>query len=107
MIRATRADASSDGEVVYPQFAYPLRKNVRADPRCQGLSAADHRPLAQSRVPTDRSRPIWLAALLAWIIPTAVFVVMQIRVRSIWRDLVTAEMALLSSLITAATFQGA
>ncbi|KAK0716113.1 phosphatidic acid phosphatase type 2/haloperoxidase [Lasiosphaeris hirsuta] len=67
----------SDGEVVYPQFAYPLRKEII---------------------------PIWLAALLAALIPIVVILFMQIRIRSFW-DVNNAIMGLLYSLITAAVFQ--
>ncbi|KAL7268788.1 hypothetical protein RUND412_008574 [Rhizina undulata] len=66
-----------NGEVVYPQYAYPLRKNII---------------------------PLWLAAFLASVIPIFVFAVMQIRVRSFW-DLNSAVLGLLYSLINAAVFQ--
>lgn len=66
-----------DGEVVYPDFAYPLRKNII---------------------------PIWAAALLAALVPIVVILAMQIRVRSFW-DVNNAIMGLLYSLITAAVFQ--
>jgi diacylglycerol diphosphate phosphatase / phosphatidate phosphatase len=66
-----------DGEVVYPQFAYPLRKNII---------------------------PIWLAAFLASMIPITIFLLMQIRVRSFW-DFNNAVIGLLYSLITGAVFQ--
>ncbi|KAJ8110591.1 hypothetical protein OPT61_g6606 [Boeremia exigua] len=46
-----------DGEIVYPQFAYPLRNEII---------------------------PIWAAALMAFFIPFAVFLICQIRVRSFW-----------------------
>jgi diacylglycerol diphosphate phosphatase / phosphatidate phosphatase len=68
---------NSDGEVVYPQFAYPLRKELV---------------------------PIWAAALLASLIPIFVILVMQIRIRSFW-DVNNAIIGLLYSLITAAVFQ--
>jgi diacylglycerol diphosphate phosphatase / phosphatidate phosphatase len=67
----------SDGEVVYPQFAYPLRKEIV---------------------------PIWLAALLASLIPIFIILVMQIRIRSFW-DVNNAIIGLLYSLICAAVFQ--
>lgn len=67
----------SDGEVVYPQFAYPLRKEIV---------------------------PIWAAALLAALVPMFIFLVMQIRVRSFW-DFNNACLGVLYSLITAAVFQ--
>ncbi|KAI1323725.1 acid phosphatase/Vanadium-dependent haloperoxidase [Xylariaceae sp. FL0255] len=67
----------SDGEIVYPEFAYPLRKEIV---------------------------PIWLAALLASIIPIFIILVMQIRVRSFW-DANNGILGLLYSLITAAVFQ--
>ncbi|KLU83912.1 lipid phosphate phosphatase 2 [Magnaporthiopsis poae ATCC 64411] len=71
------AVAYPNGEVVYPQFAYPLRKEVV---------------------------PIWLAAVLAGVIPIFFFALMQIRVRSFW-DFNNAVLGLLYSLITAAVFQ--
>lgn len=46
-----------DGEIVYPQFAYPLRHEIV---------------------------PIWLAALLGSLIPIAIILFVQIRVRSFW-----------------------
>ncbi|EQL01490.1 PAP2 superfamily protein [Ophiocordyceps sinensis CO18] len=67
----------SDGEVVYPEFAYPLRKEII---------------------------PIWLAAFLASMVPIVVILAMQIRVRSFW-DVNNAVMGLLYSLIAAAVFQ--
>lgn len=67
----------SDGEVVYPEFAYPLR---------------------------DEIIPIWLAAFLAAIIPIVVILLMQIRIRSFW-DVNNGVIGLLYSLITAAVFQ--
>jgi diacylglycerol diphosphate phosphatase/phosphatidate phosphatase len=67
----------SDGEVVYPQFAYPLR---------------------------DEIVPIWAAAMLAAFVPIAVILIMQIRVRSFW-DVNNGVIGLLYSLITAAVFQ--
>lgn len=66
-----------DGEVVYPEFAYPLRSEIV---------------------------PIWEAALLASLIPIAVILLMQIRIRSFW-DVNNAIIGLLYSLITAAVFQ--
>ncbi|KAH6892590.1 phosphatidic acid phosphatase type 2/haloperoxidase [Thelonectria olida] len=67
----------SDGEVVFPDFAFPLR---------------------------DEIIPIWLAAFLASVIPIVVILLMQIRVRSFW-DVNNAVIGLLYSLITAAVFQ--
>lgn len=67
----------SDGEVVYPEFAYPLRKEIV---------------------------PIWAAALLASLVPIFVFLVMQFRIRSFW-DVNNAIIGLLYSLISAAVFQ--
>lgn len=67
----------SDGEIVYPEFAYPLRNEIV---------------------------PIWEAALLASLIPIAVILLMQIRIRSFW-DVNNAIIGLLYSLITAAVFQ--
>lgn len=66
-----------DGEIVYPQFAYPLRHEIV---------------------------PIWLAALLAALIPIFIILCMQIRVRSFW-DANNAILGLLYSLIAAAVFQ--
>ncbi|KAE9369398.1 putative lipid phosphate phosphatase 1 [Stipitochalara longipes BDJ] len=66
-----------DGEIVYPQFAYPLRKEIV---------------------------PIWLAALLGSLVPIAVILICQIRIRSFW-DTNNAIIGLLYSLITAAVFQ--
>ncbi|CAL3969798.1 hypothetical protein PZA11_007626 [Diplocarpon coronariae] len=66
-----------DGEIVYPQFAYPLRNEIV---------------------------PIWAAALLASLVPIFIFLVMQIRIRSFW-DVNNATIGLLYSLITAAVFQ--
>jgi len=66
-----------DGEVVYPDFAYPLRNEIV---------------------------PIWAAALMAALIPIAVFLIVQIRVRSFW-DVNNAVIGLLYSLISAAVFQ--
>ncbi|KAI0508941.1 phosphatidic acid phosphatase type 2/haloperoxidase [Xylaria bambusicola] len=67
----------SDGEVVYPEFAYPLRKEII---------------------------PIWLAAFLAAIVPILGILIMQIRVRSFW-DVNNGIIGLLYSLIGAAVFQ--
>jgi diacylglycerol diphosphate phosphatase / phosphatidate phosphatase len=66
-----------DGEIVYPEFAYPLRAEII---------------------------PIWEAALLASLVPIAVILLMQIRVRSFW-DTNNAVIGLLYSLIAAAVFQ--
>ncbi|KAM3084027.1 hypothetical protein ACMFMF_001384 [Clarireedia jacksonii] len=66
-----------DGEIVYPQFAYPLRNEIV---------------------------PIWAAALLAALVPITVFLICQIRIRSFW-DVNNAVIGLLYSLITAAVFQ--
>jgi diacylglycerol diphosphate phosphatase/phosphatidate phosphatase len=83
-----------DGEIVYPQFAYPLRHEIV---------------------------PIWLAAFLASIIPIFIILCMQFRIRkftssfkcynvdpyltgSFW-DVNNAIIGLLYSLITAAVFQ--
>ena len=67
----------SDGEIVYPEFAYPLLPNLV---------------------------PIWLAAVLAFFIPAIVFGITQLRYRSIL-DFHTAILGLLYSLVTAAVFQ--
>ncbi|KAJ3573199.1 hypothetical protein NP233_g2589 [Leucocoprinus birnbaumii] len=66
-----------NGEVVFPQFAYPLRKAII---------------------------PIWAAALIAFIVPFFFFCLFQIRRRSL-NDFLTTTMGLLKSLITAAVFQ--
>jgi membrane-associated phospholipid phosphatase len=66
-----------DGEVVNPEFIYPYQQDIV---------------------------PIWLAALLAFIVPFIFIMLMQIRVRS-FNDANTALMGLLFSLITAAVFQ--
>jgi diacylglycerol diphosphate phosphatase / phosphatidate phosphatase len=66
-----------DGEVVYPEFAYPMRKEIV---------------------------PIWLAAFLASVVPIFIILCMQIRIRSFW-DVNNAVIGLLYSLITAAVFQ--
>ncbi|KAK6072731.1 PAP2 superfamily protein [Seiridium cupressi] len=67
----------SDGEIVYPEFGYPLRKEIV---------------------------PIWAAALLAALVPIVVFLFMQIRIRSFW-DVNNATIGLLYGLISAAVFQ--
>ncbi|KAF9942835.1 hypothetical protein BGZ75_001324 [Mortierella antarctica] len=67
----------SDGEIVYPEFGYPLRKELV---------------------------PIWLAAFLAVFIPVLGILIMQVRVRSFW-DVNNGITGLLYSLITAAVFQ--
>jgi len=66
-----------DGEIVYPQFAYPLRKEIV---------------------------PIWAAALIGFFVPFAVFLIVQIRSRS-FVDVNAATIGLLYSLINAAVFQ--
>ena len=67
----------SDGEVVYPEFAYPMRNEII---------------------------PIYAAALMAFFIPFLVFLIVQIRARSFW-DVNNATIGLLYSLISAAVFQ--
>ncbi|KAK8177542.1 phosphatidate phosphatase [Phyllosticta citrichinensis] len=67
----------SDGEIVYPQFAYPMRNEIV---------------------------PIWAAAMIASLVPIAVFFIVQIRIRSFW-DMNNAVIGLLYSLIVAAVFQ--
>lgn len=59
------------------RFAYPLRKEII---------------------------PIWAAALMAVLIPIAVFLIVSVRVRSFW-DLNNAVVGLLYSVISAAVFQ--
>jgi diacylglycerol diphosphate phosphatase/phosphatidate phosphatase len=66
-----------DGEIVYPQFAYPLRREIV---------------------------PIWAAAMLGVFVPIIVILICQIRIRSFW-DVNNAVIGLLYSLITAAAFQ--
>jgi len=66
-----------DGEIVYPEFAYPLRNEII---------------------------PIYAAALMAFFIPFIVFLIVQIRARSFW-DVNNATIGLLYSLIAAAVFQ--
>ncbi|KAK0638524.1 phosphatidic acid phosphatase type 2/haloperoxidase [Cercophora newfieldiana] len=67
----------SDGEVVWPSVAYPLRREII---------------------------PIWLAAFLAAMVPIVVILFCQVRIRSFW-DVNNAILGLLYSLITAAVFQ--
>ncbi|GAA6003123.1 hypothetical protein JCM10207_001759 [Rhodosporidiobolus poonsookiae] len=67
----------SDGEIVFPEFAYPLRKNII---------------------------PIYAAALIAFFVPFVCFALVQIRVRS-FEDINTATFGVLYSLINAAVFQ--
>ena len=67
----------ANGNIVYPEFAYPLRKEIV---------------------------PIWAAALLAALVPIFFILVMQIRIRSFW-DANNAILGLLYSLIAAAVFQ--
>jgi len=66
-----------DGEIVWPEYGYPLRGEII---------------------------PIWAAAMLAALVPIFIFLVMQIRIRSFW-DFNNATIGLLYSLITAAVFQ--
>jgi diacylglycerol diphosphate phosphatase/phosphatidate phosphatase len=66
-----------NGDVVYPEFAYPLRHNII---------------------------PIWAAALLATLIPIFIILCMQIRIRSFW-DTNNAIIGLFYSVIGAAVFQ--
>ncbi|KAG5645844.1 hypothetical protein DXG03_005186 [Asterophora parasitica] len=66
-----------DGQVVYPQFAYPLRKEIV---------------------------PIWAAALVAFLAPFFFICVFQTRRKSA-DDFLTTTMGLLKSLVTAAVFQ--
>ncbi|WVQ95673.1 hypothetical protein IAU59_002771 [Kwoniella sp. CBS 9459] len=68
---------NTDGSIAYPQFAYPLRKNII---------------------------PIYAAALIAFFVPFVFFVLFQIRLKSL-NLLLGATMGLLESLITAAVFQ--
>ncbi|WWC72606.1 uncharacterized protein I206_106568 [Kwoniella pini CBS 10737] len=66
-----------DGSIAYPEFAYPLRKNLI---------------------------PIYAAALIAFFVPFVFFALFQIRIRNINFFLGTT-VGLLESLITAAVFQ--
>ncbi|WVQ85803.1 hypothetical protein IAT38_007971 [Cryptococcus sp. DSM 104549] len=66
-----------DGSIAYPEFAYPLRKNIV---------------------------PIYAAALIAFFVPFVFFVLFQIRIRSP-EALLGTTMGLLESLITGAVFQ--
>jgi diacylglycerol diphosphate phosphatase / phosphatidate phosphatase len=66
-----------DGQIVYPQFAYPLRKEIV---------------------------PIFAAALIAFFVPFFFISLFQIRRRSV-EDWLTTTLGLLKSLITAAVFQ--
>lgn len=68
---------SQNGDIVYPQFAYPLRKNII---------------------------PIWVAILLASLIPLLIIFLTQFRIRSFW-DANNAITGLLYSLIIAGVFQ--
>ncbi|CAF0900452.1 unnamed protein product [Adineta ricciae] len=67
----------TNGEIVNPEFGYPYQKNIV---------------------------PIWLAALLAFIVPFLFIMIMQIRLRN-FNDANAAIMGLLFSLISAAVFQ--
>jgi len=66
-----------DGQVVYPEFAYPLRHEII---------------------------PIYAAALIAFFAPFIFFCLFQARRKSV-NDLLNTTMGLLKSLITAAVFQ--
>ncbi|KAJ9638301.1 hypothetical protein H2201_008583 [Coniosporium apollinis] len=66
-----------NGEVVYPQYAYPLRKEI---------------------IPT------WLSAVLSLVVPITIFLVMQARIRSFW-DFNNATTGLLYAVLTGAVFQ--
>ncbi|KAK5138493.1 hypothetical protein LTR08_000079 [Meristemomyces frigidus] len=65
------------GDVVYPQFAYPLRHEII---------------------------PVYASALMSVFIPIAIFLIMQLRIRSFW-DVNNAVLGLLYAIITAAVFQ--
>jgi diacylglycerol diphosphate phosphatase/phosphatidate phosphatase len=69
--------AFANGNIVYSEFAYPLRKEIV---------------------------PIRAAALLAALVPIVIILIMQIRIRSFW-DINNAILGLLYSLITATVFQ--
>jgi diacylglycerol diphosphate phosphatase / phosphatidate phosphatase len=66
-----------DGEIVYPEFAYPLRKEIV---------------------------PIWAAAMLGTLVPIFIVLCMQVRIRSFW-DANNAIIGIFYSLINAAVFQ--
>ncbi|KAH6645970.1 phosphatidic acid phosphatase type 2/haloperoxidase [Truncatella angustata] len=68
---------TNTGEVVYPQFAYPYRKQFVA---------------------------AWLATFLAAVIPIAVILLAQIRIRSFW-DINNGIFGLLYALETSSAFQ--
>uniref|UniRef100_A0A914YKT3 Uncharacterized protein n=1 Tax=Panagrolaimus superbus TaxID=310955 RepID=A0A914YKT3_9BILA len=66
-----------DGEIVYPDFAYPMRPNIV---------------------------PIWLSAIISFGVPAIVIALCQIRIRSFW-DVNNAIFGITYSLINAAAFQ--
>ncbi|TVY89702.1 putative lipid phosphate phosphatase 3-like protein [Lachnellula willkommii] len=66
-----------NGEIVYPQFAYPMRNEIV---------------------------PIWAATVLALVVPISIFLICQVRVRSFW-DLNNAIIGLSYALLTTAIFQ--
>ena len=66
-----------DGEIVYPQYAYPNRKY---------------------------SLPLWGTVLISILGPIAIMLIMQYKIRSFW-DLNNAVFGLLYSVVTAALFQ--
>ena len=67
----------NNGEIVYPDFAFPLRANIV---------------------------PIWLSSILSFGIPAIAILLCQIRVRSFW-DVNNAILGITYSLINAAAFQ--
>uniref|UniRef100_A0A914P7T1 Uncharacterized protein n=2 Tax=Panagrolaimus davidi TaxID=227884 RepID=A0A914P7T1_9BILA len=66
-----------DGNIVYPDFAYPMRPNIV---------------------------PIWLSSVISFGVPAIVILICQIRVRSFW-DVNNAIFGITYSLINAAAFQ--
>ena len=74
-----------DGEVVYPEFAYPLRHEIVSPTLSANICASAATPSASKKLLTSITQvPIWLAALLAAIIPIVIILFMQIRIRSFW-----------------------
>lgn len=69
--------AYRNGEIVYPELAFPLRPNIV---------------------------PIWLATLLSFGVPAVIILICQIRVQSFW-DVNNAILGLIYSLVNASAFQ--
>lgn len=86
---------NTDGGIAYPEFAYPvspLKLEVRPDAY----------KIVQLR---KNIIPIWLAALLAFIVPFVFFALFQIRLRSL-ESLLDTTMGLLESLSKFYVFVG-